>query len=161
MIQTARTHPHELGRAYKHWTLDRLVEYINQELQIGISRPLGKVLEPKACAGIRKRLLHPTTGSQFAEKGGHSSLYQSPPENIQVVCVDEMGPMSAKTYLSRRWCLQGHPPKAEADYGRRAKVWTFGAFEPKTGVAFTCCIERRRSCDFVAFLGSCSDLARR
>jgi hypothetical protein len=63
-----------------------------------------------------------------------------------------MGPVSAKTYLSRRWADQGHSPKAEADYGRRAKVWTFGAFEPKTGKAFTCCRERRRSCDFVAFL---------
>ena len=51
MIQTARTHPHELGRAYNHWTLDRLVEYINQELQIGISRAqLGKVL---AAEGLR------------------------------------------------------------------------------------------------------------
>jgi len=69
-----------------------------------------------------------------------------------VICIDEMGPVSAKTYLSQRWTDQGHPPKAEADYGRRAKVWTFGAFEPKTGQAFTDCAERRRSCDFVAFL---------
>lgn len=79
-------------------------------------------------------------------------MYQSPPENTPVICVDEMGPVSAKTYLSQRWSLQGYPPRAEADYGRRAKVWTFGAFEPKTGKAFTCCAERRRSCDFVAFL---------
>jgi transposase len=63
-----------------------------------------------------------------------------------------MGPVSAKTYLSRRWAAQGHPSKVEPDYGRRAKVWTFGAFEPKTGQAFTYCAERRRSCDFVAFL---------
>ena len=71
---------------------------------------------------------------------------------MQVICVDEMGPVSAKTYLSQRWAEKGHAPKVEADYGRRAKVWTFGAFEPKTGKAFTECAERRRSCDFVAFL---------
>ncbi len=69
-----------------------------------------------------------------------------------MICIDEMGPVSAKTYLSRRWSPQGDTPKSEADYGRRAKVWTFGAFEPKTGKAFTGCAERRRSCDFTAFL---------
>jgi hypothetical protein len=38
------------------------------------------------------------------------------------------------------------------DYGRRASVWTFGAFEPSSGDAFTVCAERRRACDFTAFL---------
>ena len=63
-----------------------------------------------------------------------------------------MGPVSAKTYPTERWSMVGHLPKVEADYGRRAKLWVFGAFEPHTGKAFTCCAMRRRSCDFVAFL---------
>jgi len=46
MIVTARTHPHQLGRPYNHWTLDRLVEYVNQEAKIAISRAqLARVLE--------------------------------------------------------------------------------------------------------------------
>lgn len=79
-------------------------------------------------------------------------MYQSPPEQAHVLCIDEMGPVGAKTYFAPRWSPKGQIPKAEADYGRRAKVWTFGAFEPKTGKAFTACAERRRSCDFLAFL---------
>jgi len=69
-----------------------------------------------------------------------------------VLCIDELGPVSAKTYPARRWSTAGQPPKVAPDYGRRACVWTFGAFEPETGQAITVCAERRRSCDFTAFL---------
>ena len=69
-----------------------------------------------------------------------------------MLCVDELGPLSAKTYLTKRWTPVGEPPKVQPDYGRRAKVWTFGAFEPHTGEALTVCAERRRACDFTDFL---------
>lgn len=78
------------------------------------------------------------------------NLYQSPPPNTHVLCVDEMGPTAAKTYLSARWC-ETRPPVA-ADYGRRGKVWTFGAFEPRTGQALTYCAEGRTSAHFVTLL---------
>jgi transposase len=46
MIGAARTHPQKLGRPYGHWTLSRLVEYVNKELRISISRAqLARVLE--------------------------------------------------------------------------------------------------------------------
>lgn len=63
-----------------------------------------------------------------------------------------MRPVSAKTYPAPRWSPQGHTPHVEADYGRRAKVWTFGAFEPATGLATTQSTPSRRSADFVALL---------
>jgi transposase len=79
-------------------------------------------------------------------------LYQSPPANTHVLCIDELGPLSAKTYAARRWAPAGQPPRVTPDYGRRASVWTFGALEPRTGKALTVCAERRRSCDFTSFL---------
>ncbi len=78
------------------------------------------------------------------------SLYQSPPPNTHVLCVDEMGPTAAKTYPSARWCETR--PHSEADYGRRGKVWTFGAFEPHTGQALTFCADGRTSAHFVMLL---------
>lgn len=78
------------------------------------------------------------------------SLYQSPPPNTHILCVDEMGPTAAKSYPAARWS-EKRPP-VEADYGRRGKVWTFGAFEPRTGQALTWCAPRRTSANFVAFL---------
>lgn len=78
------------------------------------------------------------------------SLYQSPPDNTHILCVDEMGPTAAKTYPAARWLDKR--PHVEADYGRRGKVWTFGAFEPRTGQALTMCADGRTSAHFIALL---------
>lgn len=60
--------------------------------------------------------------------------------------------MSARAYPAARWSPQGCKPHDEADYGRRAKVWVFGAFEPATGLATTLCAASRRSANFAALL---------
>jgi hypothetical protein len=77
-------------------------------------------------------------------------LYKAPPANTHVICLDEMGPVSAKTYPAPRWCQQR--PLVEADYGRRGKVWVFAAFEPASGRATTCCGPRRDTANFVKLL---------
>lgn len=63
-----------------------------------------------------------------------------------------MGPVSAKTYYGRRWSRYRQRPVREADYGRRAKLWVFGALEPVTGQVFTTTATQRTSQHFVAFL---------
>jgi hypothetical protein len=77
------------------------------------------------------------------------TLYTAPPEGSIVICLDEMGPESAKSIPGKRLVrapMQG--PGAEtvrpagratpaADYGRRGKGYLFGAFRPATGEAFT------------------------
>jgi transposase len=78
------------------------------------------------------------------------NLYKTPPPETHVVCVDEMGPVSAKTYPVARWAYQR--PPLTPDYGRRAKVWVLGAFEPKTGVALTGCGAGRGTPHFLALL---------
>lgn len=77
-------------------------------------------------------------------------LYQSPPVDTHILCLDEMGPVSAKTYLATRW-WDKRPP-VEADYGRRGKMWVFGAFEPATGQALTVCGPRRDTANFIHLL---------
>jgi len=49
--------------------------------------------------------------------------------------VDELGPLTAKTYPGEEW--QAGPNRAtyQPDYGRRGKLWVHGAFEPATGLA--------------------------
>lgn len=69
-----------------------------------------------------------------------------------MICIDELGPLSAKTYLGKGWFPIAQPGRVAPDYGRRAFLWVFGAFEPKTGKALTHCTYRRRSLDFLAFL---------
>lgn len=60
-----------------------------------------------------------------------------------------MGPISAKTYCAPRWTPAGKRPTIAPDYGRRAKVWTFGALEPATGLTLTHCAGSRNSHSFV------------
>jgi transposase len=52
-----------------------------------------------------------------------------------VLCVDELGPIAAKTYPGEEWQPGRNRATYEPDYGRRGKLWVHGAFEPATGKA--------------------------
>jgi transposase len=72
--------------------------------------------------------------------------YTETPEGSVTICLDQMGPESAKSFPGRQLVRalpdpDGNRPaeraKCEADYGRRGKGYVFGAFQPATGEAFT------------------------
>jgi hypothetical protein len=74
-----------------------------------------------------------------------------------VICLDEMGPVSAKSYPGRAPLRTQPEPaagraKQEIDYGRRGKGYIFGAFRPATGEAFTQPYASRSSANWVDFL---------
>lgn len=72
MIVSAKTHPQQLGLPYSHWTLDRLVEYIHQHLQLAISRSqLGAILEQEGLKWYQeKTYFTESPDPQFVEKRG-------------------------------------------------------------------------------------------
>jgi transposase len=82
-----------------------------------------------------------------------------------VVCLDEMGPQSAKSYPGRRPIRTapkaggdggGRPAgraRQEIDYGRRGKGYIFGAFRPATGEALTRPYGSRSAANWADFLG--------
>ncbi|HKO93881.1 MAG TPA: IS630 family transposase [Polyangiaceae bacterium] len=90
------------------------------------------------------------------KKGRIESLYTAPPPGSVVVCLDEMGPESAKTFpgqtLVETSGLTAGRAKQEIDYGRRGKGYIFGAFRPATGEAFTRPYLSRSTACWVAFL---------
>jgi DDE superfamily endonuclease len=78
-----------------------------------------------------------------------------------VICLDQMGPESAKSFpgqqLVRTASAPEQPPLAERarqeiDYGRRGKGYIFGALRPVTGEAFTQPYTGRTIADWVEFL---------
>jgi transposase len=108
------------------------------------------------------------------KKGGIEQLYTKPPEGSVVVCLDEMGPESAKSFPGRqlvraeprRDALPTEPPpdtdgqshpaeraKQEIDYGRRGKGYIFGAFRPATGEALTHPYPSRSAANWADFRG--------
>jgi transposase len=77
------------------------------------------------------------------------------------VNLDQLGPESAKSFLGQQVVhaqpdpQQGRPAERatqEIDYGRRAKGYVFGAFQPKSGEALTVCYRGRTIANWVDFL---------
>ena len=78
-----------------------------------------------------------------------------------MICLDEMGPISAKTFAGQQLIRlpdSGSPqpsmPRAtqEIDYGRRGKGYVFGAFTLTTGEAFTHPYLSRSTVNWIDFL---------
>ena len=79
-----------------------------------------------------------------------------------VVCLDEMGPLGAKSYAGRELVRPQPPPPAgrarqEIDHGRRGKGHVSGAFCPATGAALTRPYPGRGATRRVAFLEAVED----
>lgn len=74
-----------------------------------------------------------------------------------VICLDEMGPESAKSYPGQHIVKTGEQGAVErasqaADYGRRGKGYIFGAFIPQSGEAFTQPYPGRTTANWLDFL---------
>jgi hypothetical protein len=79
-----------------------------------------------------------------------------------VICLDQMGPVAAKSYPGQH-LVRTAPEEAprrpaqratqEIDYGRRGKGYIFGAFRPATGEALTKDYLGRTINNWVDFLG--------
>lgn len=80
------------------------------------------------------------------------SLYQTPPPQTHVLCLDEMGPLGAKLYFGRQWSPFKSYPHVTPNYGGKGKLWVFGALEPATGHVLTMTAPRRCGGDFINFL---------
>jgi hypothetical protein len=94
------------------------------------------------------------------KKGIIERLYTDPPERSVVLCLDEMGPESAKSFIGHERLAvaptesrRAQRARQEIDYGRRGKGYVFGAFRPATGEALTRCYTRRTTANWVGFLG--------
>jgi transposase len=72
MVLVAKTHPQQLGLPFGHWTLDRLVEYVNKQLNIPVSRSqLGDILTQEGLKWYQeKTYFTESPDPQFVEKGG-------------------------------------------------------------------------------------------
>jgi transposase len=75
-----------------------------------------------------------------------------------VICLDELGPESAKSFPGTRLVRPAWPGERrvratqEADYGRRGKGYIFGAFRPATGEALALPYAGRTIANWIDFL---------
>jgi transposase len=91
------------------------------------------------------------------------TLYTAAPPASIVICLDEMGPESAKSFRGQRVVRgaadagQRSRARQEIDDGRRGRGGVFGAFVPATGAALTVPYRRRTTATFVDFLHQVED----
>ena len=149
--------PAPLGSAVRVLDVDRLAAYLMEHKALAIRR--SRIDEILLGEGLRWRRQETWFGErvdpEFAEKGAHREALTAPPDSRIGVCLDEMGPVSAKSYPGRGWFDHNPHPRAgptRVDYGRRGKGSIFGAFGPATGAAFTRPYPGRGTAHWVAFL---------
>jgi transposase len=72
LVVTAKTHPQQFNLPFSHWTLDRLVRYAHEQLDIPISRAqLGAVLVAEGLKWYQEKIYFTERPDpQFAEKRG-------------------------------------------------------------------------------------------
>ena len=72
IVMSAKTKPEQFGLEFGHWTLDRLVEYVNNALSIPISRSqLAEVLTQEGLKWYQeKNYFSESPDPQFVEKRG-------------------------------------------------------------------------------------------
>ena len=67
------------------------------------------------------------------------ALYTEPPEGATVLCLDELGPVSPRTFPpAPGWSPDGRRLKAPLEYSRGPdKVWVYSALRPSDGQTLT------------------------
>ena len=81
-------------------------------------------------------------------------LYTAPPPDTTVLCADELGPVSPRTFPpAPGWSPDGHRIKAPLDYARGPeKSWGYGALRPADGQAVTLTAPSRSSAHYQRLL---------
>lgn len=140
LISLALQKPSSLGYPFELWTLERLQRAFEEREGVHLSdSTIWTWLEAEGLKWKRQQSwFHEAEkhDPEFVEKReAVIQAYIAPPPRTRVICIDEMGPVSAKTYPGETWESGPYRAKYEPDYGRRGKIWVHGAFEPATGEA--------------------------
>lgn len=82
------------------------------------------------------------------------TLYTNPPLNSSVICLDELGPVSPRTFPpAPSWSPDGHRIKAPLEYSRGPeKVWVYGALRVCDGEALTLTAPSRNTKGYLQLL---------
>ena len=161
ICRVAKTPPERLGRPFTTWSLSKLIEYLAEAKRIVISIESVRAILRKA--GINWQATKTWKASKdpdFATKMAHIlHLYDHPPTDGRVVCVDEFGPLNLQPRPGRGWFRAGRPARQRATYTRTGGVrHMFAALDLASGEMFYRFRDRKR---WPQFLDFCKQLRRR
>jgi transposase len=155
--QIARCCPRDLGWPFSTWSLSKLRDVLRINQIADISREtLRKILKDQGISWQATKTWKAGEDPEFAEKMARVlDLYDNPPEDGLVVCVDEFGPLNLQPRAGRGWHPKRKPKRLRATYHRTQGVrHLFGALDLATGQIYYRIRDRKRWREFRAFLQS-------
>lgn len=161
ICQTAKTPPQTLNLPFTTWSLTKLAAYLGQAKRIVISTEgVRSILRE---AGIRWQATKTRKVSRDPEFSSKMALilelYDHPPADGRVICVDEFGPLNLQPRPGRGWFPTKDPARLRATFNRTAGIrHMFAALDLASGQMFYRFRDRKR---WREFLGFCKQLRAR
>ena len=156
ICRIARCQPGDLGLPFTVWSLSKLVDYLvaHQVVDRISTETVRKILKRNHITWQATKTWKASKDPQFrAKKNAILYLYDHPPADGRVVCVDEFGPLNLMPRPGRGWFPARHPIRLRATYHRYDGVrQMFGALDLPTGRILYRFRDRKRWQEFLDFL---------
>lgn len=155
IARAAQCDPARLGLPFTCWSLTKLRDYLGSHEKITVSRETIRIV--LAEAGISwqntKTWKHSKDPEFTAKKNRILALYDNPPADGRVICVDEFGPLNLQPRPGRGWFPRARPRRLRATYHRTGGVrQMFAALDLGSGQMFYRFRDRKRWTEFGDFL---------
>lgn len=151
----ARCCPRDFGRPFSTWSLSKLRDMLATSKIADISREtLRTILRAQGVAWQATKTWKGGTDPDFTAKMNRIlDLYDHPPADGRVICVDEFGPLNLQPRPGRGWFPARKPRRLRATYHRDHGVrHLLGALDLATGKIHYRIRDRKRWIEFLAFL---------
>lgn len=157
ICQIARCCPRDLGWPFSTWSLSKLAEVLRTNKIAEVSREtVRQILKAGGVSWRATKTWKASNDPDFQAKMARVlDLYDNPPADGRVICVDEFGPLNLQPRSGRGWFTARRPRRLRATYHRTQGVrHMFSALDLRTGQLFYRIRDRKRWTEFLAFLKS-------
>ncbi len=154
ICRIAKTPPARAGLPFTTWSLTKLREFLSASGNVTVSTETIRQILRKA--GISWQATKTWKGSKdpdFAEKMARVlDLYDHPPADGRVICVDEFGPLNLQPRPGKGWFPGRQARRLRATYTRTGGVrHMFGGLDLASGQMFFRFRDRKRWQEFLDF----------
>jgi transposase len=139
ICRIARATPSAVGQPFTTWSLTRLVSYLREHHRLIVStETTRRVLRKAGITWQRTKTWKISRDPDFAAKMVRIlDLYDHPPADGRVRCVDEFGPLNLQPRPGHGWFRRGQPARRRATYTRTHGVrQMLAALDLATGQMF-------------------------
>jgi transposase len=154
----AKADPRLFGLPFSCWSLVKLRDHLVAagEIPAVSVETLRQVLREGGVSWQTTKTWKASNDPEFVPKMRRVlDLYDHPPADGRVICVDEFGPLNLQPRAGKAWRAEGHPVRLRATYHRTHGVrHMIAGLDLATGKFFYRIRDRKRWREFLSFLKS-------